>query len=64
MDVGGDCRVESKQGSYISWFENVAEAIQKRDPGVLAVKPEEAAEVIEIIEACVRSSKEGVRVTL
>lgn len=45
-------RVESKNGSYGSWFKNVAEAIQKKDPSHLIVKPEEAAQVIEVIEVC------------
>ncbi|CED85287.1 Predicted oxidoreductase [Phaffia rhodozyma] len=56
--------VESKQGSYLDWFKNVAGAIQKKDPELLIVKPEQAAEVIEIIEACLKSSQEGITVKL
>lgn len=57
-------RVESKNGAYGDWFKNVAEAIQKKDPSHLIVKPEEAAQVIEIIEAAGRSSREGKRISL
>ena len=57
-------KVESKAGSYGSWFKNVAEAIQKKDPSHLIVKPEQAAQVIEVIEAAGRSSREGKKISL
>ncbi|KAK4049143.1 hypothetical protein OIV83_004339 [Microbotryomycetes sp. JL201] len=50
--------VKSERGSYISWFKNVADAIQSGDRNKLIVTPEQAALVIEIIEAATVSSKE------
>ncbi|KAK4055839.1 hypothetical protein OIO90_003094 [Microbotryomycetes sp. JL221] len=51
--------VESETGRYIDWFKNVAEAIQAGDRNKLIVTPEQAALVIEVIEAAIVSSKEG-----
>ncbi|KAM0786540.1 hypothetical protein ACM66B_001997 [Microbotryomycetes sp. NB124-2] len=56
--------VKSERGSYVSWFRNVAEAIQSGDRNKLIVTPEQAALVIEIIEAATVSSREGRTVQL
>lgn len=52
-------RVNSENGSYKSWFENVAEAITSGDREKLIVKPEQAALTIRIIELAIQSSEEG-----
>ncbi|KAL7411658.1 NAD binding Rossmann fold oxidoreductase [Mrakia frigida] len=59
---GKQKKVPSKTGAYKAWFENVAEAVQTKNPSLLLVKPEQAALVIEVIEAAIKSSKEGKRV--
>ncbi|KAI0318904.1 oxidoreductase, NAD-binding protein [Amylostereum chailletii] len=46
-------------GRYTSFYDNVAEAIQKKDPSLLAVKPEDALAVVRLLELCRVSAKEG-----
>lgn len=50
-------RVETRPGSYGAFYENVRDAI--RGGAELAVKPEEAREVIRVIELARTSSTEG-----
>lgn len=52
-------RVISEHGRYLSWYENVGEALQERDPSKLYVKPEQAREVIHMIELMYESSRSG-----
>ncbi|KAF8343837.1 uncharacterized protein EI90DRAFT_3027278 [Cantharellus anzutake] len=47
------------RGHYLSWFKNVGEAIQAKDPSLLIVKPEQAQEVIRLIELIYQSHEEG-----
>lgn len=49
--------IESKQGNYMGFYNNIYDAI--RNGAELNVKPEEAADVIRIIEAAIISNKEG-----
>ncbi|KAL7416462.1 NAD binding Rossmann fold oxidoreductase [Mrakia frigida] len=63
-DVPEGKKIESLPGSYGSWFKNVAEAIQSKDPSHLIVTPEQAALVIEVVEAAGLSSREGRRIAL
>jgi len=46
--------IETMQGNYLSYYNNVFEAI--RNKAVLAVKPEESRDVIRLIEACAESN--------
>lgn len=46
--------IETIPGNYLSYYDNVFGAI--REGKTLAVKPEEARDVIKIIEACIESS--------
>ena len=48
--------VESEQGSYMDFFTNLEKAIRGEEP--LAVRPEEARDVIRIIEAGIQSHHE------
>lgn len=57
-------RVTSHIGLYRGFFENVAEAITKKDPSLLAVSPESAALTIEVLELAILSAKEGRTITL
>ena len=50
-------RIETYQGNYLGFYDNIYTAI--REGGDLAVKPEQALDVIKIIEAVMQSSKEG-----
>jgi predicted dehydrogenase len=52
-------RIPSERGNYQAWFQSVGEAIQSRDPTKLIVKPEQARDVIRVIELMYQSSKEG-----
>ena len=52
-------RVKSEAGNYPALYSNLYDAITSKDPGRLAVKPEEAVEVLRLIELGVRSSREG-----
>jgi predicted dehydrogenase len=49
-------KIETLPGSYMDFFDNLYEAIREAKP--LAVKAEEAREVIRLIEACYQSSRE------
>ncbi len=49
-------KVETLPGNYNLFYDNVFDAI--RNGAKLFVKPEEAVEVLEILEACVESNKE------
>lgn len=49
-------RIETAAGNYNSFYKNVFEAI--RNNAELAVKPEEAVEVLKILEACILSNRE------
>ena len=51
-------------GSYMTFFENLYDAISKKDSCLLVVKPREGAVVIQIIEAAVESSKTGKMVNI
>ncbi|KAI5820653.1 hypothetical protein BZA77DRAFT_82052 [Pyronema omphalodes] len=59
----GSEKVESKRGFYRGFFENLATAIEDGRE-TLKVKPEEAADVVRVLEAVVRSELEGRVVTL
>jgi predicted dehydrogenase len=47
--------VETLPGNYLSFYQNLYEAI--REGNSLAVKPQEAREVIRVIEACYESNR-------
>jgi predicted dehydrogenase len=49
-------QIETLPGNYMAFFDNVYEAIRNDKP--LAVKAEEAREVIRLIEACYESNRE------
>lgn len=51
-------RLPTLQGRYDLFFENVANAVSARDPEILEVTAGQATNVIRIIEAALRSSKE------
>lgn len=53
--------VVSEKGNYLGFYENLKDAIQGREQ--IMVKPEEALDVIKIIELAKKSSKEGRRLT-
>jgi len=48
-------RIETLPGNYMEFYDNLHEAIRANKP--LAVKPEEAKEVIRLIEACYESNR-------
>ena len=48
-------KVETVPGNYLSYYENLAQAIQGEAP--LMVKPEEALTTIRILEACLESNR-------
>jgi predicted dehydrogenase len=48
--------IETLQGNYNIFYNNVFDAI--RNGAELFVKPEEAAEVLKILEACLKSNRE------
>jgi len=59
-DVQGDWevkRVRGEKGNYARYYENLIRAINGQEP--LGVKPEDAADVLRIIEAVAKSWKEG-----
>lgn len=56
--------VDTEKGDYLSFYNNVAESIIKKDPAHLAVKPEDGANCIRIIELAKKSSDEGRVITL
>jgi predicted dehydrogenase len=56
--------VETQRGEYLSFYNNVAEAIIKKDREYLAVKPEDGANCIRVIELAKQSSDEGRVITL
>ncbi|KAK4705239.1 hypothetical protein P7C70_g970, partial [Phenoliferia sp. Uapishka_3] len=60
----GSETVPTINGNYAAWFENVADAIRSKDRTKLIVTPEQAALTIEIVEAAIRSSREGRTITL
>ncbi|MCF8380292.1 MAG: Gfo/Idh/MocA family oxidoreductase [Bacteroidales bacterium] len=49
--------IESEHGNYMAFYDNIYQAI--RNGAELAVKPEQAADVIRIIEAAYLSDREG-----
>ncbi|CDS05050.1 hypothetical protein LRAMOSA07579 [Lichtheimia ramosa] len=51
--------VETLQGDYLSFYNNVGEAILKNDRNHLAVKPEHGVNCIRLIELAQKSSDEG-----
>ncbi len=55
-------RIETIPGNYQAFYDNLYYAI--REEQELAVKPEEALDVVRIIEAAIRSNREGKVVTL
>ncbi len=50
-------KIETLQGNYTIFYQNLYDAIRHGTP--LAVKPEEAADVIKLIELAIKSNKEG-----
>ncbi|KAI8388119.1 uncharacterized protein BYT42DRAFT_559010 [Radiomyces spectabilis] len=52
-------KIETQKGDYLSFYNNVGEAILKKDPNHLRVKPEHGAACIRIIELAQQSSQEG-----
>ncbi|KAI8891189.1 NAD(P)-binding protein [Backusella circina FSU 941] len=56
--------VETQKGEYLSFYNNVAEAIIKKDREHLSVKPEDGANCIRVIELAKQSSDEGRVITL
>jgi len=52
-------KVSTKRGDYAQWFINVGQALQAGDVNLLAVKPEQALEVIRMIELIYQSQREG-----
>ncbi|GAN01849.1 oxidoreductase [Mucor ambiguus] len=57
-------KVDTEKGDYLSFYNNVAESILKSDPDNLAVKPQDGANCIRIIELAQQSSDEGRVITL
>ncbi|KAI9483835.1 MAG: hypothetical protein EXX96DRAFT_559860 [Benjaminiella poitrasii] len=57
-------KVDTEKGDYLSFYNNVAEAILKGDSELLAVKPQDGANCIRIIELAQKSSDEGRTITL
>jgi scyllo-inositol 2-dehydrogenase (NADP+) len=56
--IGGvhiEGNIETTPGNYLGFYQNVYEAIREGKP--LAVKPEEASDVIKLIEACYKSNQ-------
>lgn len=56
--IGGvnvEAAVETLPGNYLAFYDNLFDAI--RSGSDLAVKPEESANVIKLIEACIESSR-------
>jgi predicted dehydrogenase len=53
--------IETEAGNYLLFYENVYQAIREQKP--LAVKPEEARDVIRVIEGAIESNKAGKRIT-
>ncbi len=50
-------KIATIDGSYASFFGNVADAITKQDPLLLVVKPDQARIVIRLIELCAISAE-------
>jgi len=48
-------KVETQRGNYCEFYDNLHHAI--RDQKALAIQPEEAKEVIRLIEVCYESNK-------
>ena len=48
-------KIETLSGDYTKFYDNVFDAIRNNKP--LSVKPEEAKEVIRLIEVCYESNK-------
>ncbi|KAI8079583.1 uncharacterized protein B0P05DRAFT_86993 [Gilbertella persicaria] len=51
--------VETEKGAYLSYYNNVAQSIQKSDPGHLEVTPQDGYNCIRLIELAQQSSDEG-----
>lgn len=56
-DLHFEGRIETAKGTYMGYYDNIHEVI--RAGGALMVRPEQALQTIEIIEAAMRSNKEG-----
>ena len=54
--------IETEAGNYLLFYDNVYEAIREQKP--LAVKPEQARDVIRVIEGAMESSKSGKTIAL
>ncbi|CEG70993.1 hypothetical protein RMATCC62417_06795 [Rhizopus microsporus] len=52
-------KVDTEKGDYLAYYNNVGESILRSDPSLLAVKPEDGANCIRIIELAQKSSDEG-----
>jgi len=50
--------VPTAKGDYLHWYRNMGQAIQEKSPSKLIVKPEQAKEVITMIELIYRSHQE------
>lgn len=57
-------QVETEKGDYLSFYNNVAQSILKKDPSNLIVKPEDGYNCIRIIELAQQSSDEGKVISL
>ncbi len=61
-DEDFDGRVETEAGNYMGFYNNVYDVLINN--AEMAVKPEEARDVIKIIELAFESSKTGTEVNL
>jgi len=50
-------KIQTKTGSYIEFYKNIAEVLHTKDFSRLIVKPEQAANVIKVIELAYQSNK-------
>ncbi|KAF7721046.1 hypothetical protein EC973_005531 [Apophysomyces ossiformis] len=57
-------QVETQKGDYITFYNNVGEAILKNDPQHLAVKPTDGVNCIRLVELAKQSSEEGRAISL
>lgn len=55
-------RIESLPGRYMAYYDNIAQAIQKKE--ALVVKAEQSLEVMRIVEAAILSHQKGEMVTV
>jgi predicted dehydrogenase len=52
-------RVETVKGDYLQFYKKLANAIRKGDKGLVGVTPEDALDVMRVLEAAKRSSEEN-----